>query len=539
MLVAVVRGALTLALESSSDSVLRIETLNEREAVKLGLEEVMSSVQTEINDLRYTPLRLQNQAQLIARLPPEILGLIFEEACFWREAGESPEDAFDIGLRRTRQAVCSTCFHWRDVAVRHPRLWSTITVTYRKKRRLVSTEQLAVELARAGNHPLSLRIRTGQVIWGSNRTGPLLAKILAADPSYEVLHLHEHGANSVTLDPLVNRALGSPMIKSLAITWPRQAARGLKEMPEIIDLRNMTSLHSLHLAFHRPHKMRFQHQEASSVLTRLRLLGDMDLPSCIGLIDSCNRLESLYFNPTMRIDPATDPDSLPLFSTRVSSTSACKSDFRYLRHLHISGSLEHIELILRRDLTFSNLAQLRLMIDHPASAWLPSSAIFWNHHARFPNLRVLELALTRDTRTPNDLIIAFLRAHPKLEEVCLSLVEDLAPEMAQCLGGAPSPSPSESPDVPSYPLPNLRALGLYLNLATMAEPAHFGEILQLRDLRGGHGRAFAMYYHTDPRMIGPDHALWTVAAECGPDVTLKEEHYATTWAAEKNDNWWR
>lgn len=82
-----------------------------------------------MDNLNIAQLRVVNHLQPVSSLPIELLRYIFELACRENVPSAMWSKIKVSKMRRTRSAINSTCFWWREVvALSTPILWRAITI---------------------------------------------------------------------------------------------------------------------------------------------------------------------------------------------------------------------------------------------------------------------------------------------------------------------------------------------------------------------------------------------------------------------------
>lgn len=139
-----------------------------RKAIE-GLETTIATISEEASMYHVDSLRSRNLTRPAVSLPPEILSSIFTFACYQNlsvynelSGGFEASESSDVLLRDVRNLVMSTCYLWREVALRTRVLWATVFVsacwmeTHQRPDFDDLPDIISVEIERAHPHPISL-----------------------------------------------------------------------------------------------------------------------------------------------------------------------------------------------------------------------------------------------------------------------------------------------------------------------------------------------------------------------------------------------
>ncbi|KAI0682391.1 hypothetical protein BC835DRAFT_1400355 [Cytidiella melzeri] len=181
-----------------------------RVAHELHLDKVLETTKNLIHDICYT----QNRLAPINRLPPELLGTIFELL-----TGPRPRLIFDTEYEEPGwHQVQLVCRHWRYTAINTPALWSYVHVSNIHSELLESECAFAsASLVRSGVVPLDVYLR-------GNCRDEIIARSLLEGLRLNSGRIRELriDINEIThLDSLVQEA---SQLETLAIHYPQGGA---------------------------------------------------------------------------------------------------------------------------------------------------------------------------------------------------------------------------------------------------------------------------------------------------------------------------
>ena len=355
----------------------------------------------EKKDSEISRLRDHNHRQRVFSLPTELLAYIFELACL--NLAHLPHDvhAYLPIMRRTRYAIATTCYLWREVALSSPELWRFIIIlndddaqffanlnessTYTRR---MESNKLAAYLC---NFP-------GHLEWHSFQ--PLLLSMLGccemvvstdirADDHFQLFSTQRHWPN----------------LRKLGISWtpPHEI-----NAPRTIDLTNAVALESLWIECdfysrqHTPVQVTLR-WPGSSMIKKLWLTGPSIDPLCsLPLIQSCLHLEILGW---------VTYESMSDLGIEITDTI-------HLAHLRELTTMGDLAMVFMTKLDAPNLTRLR------TSLWRRDYRDIFplSDTLQFPSLRSLRMNkrdnCILDYRVTEDLG-KFLRAHGDLQHLYL------------------------------------------------------------------------------------------------------------------------
>lgn len=339
----------------------------------------------------------------------EILGEIFEAACLTEE---SLYRRGSNSLRETRGAIGLTCLQWRNAALQHPALWSSIVVLCSKKLtrytepRFPNPSLIPLEAQRAGGLPIALSVSIDKVPHMDNIVRAL--ESLTSHCGY--LHIWVTDLASTTQQRLL--ALLAPHHRITSMDVCNEDGRWCT-----LQLINLPSLRSLNILggaiMLRP--------ELFTVCSITRLhVSDcvVFLSSLRDLINACCDLrtlscESLDVDHDFDRDPSPPPYSVSTLSS--------------LKHIRLSGGSAY-ELFMglyAPELTL-------LVLDDP-----PQESFDFREFLSSLDCNKLQTVLFTDSkhRVARNVVLSkavasFLRAHPEL----VMVQGYLDSELVDCLG---------------------------------------------------------------------------------------------------------
>jgi len=431
------------------------------------LDAVMQGIRSESFQARARLNRMVNaRCSTLAKLPPEILSMIFEAACT-----KNMERRFIptrvLNLWRDRSAINLTCFHWREVALRTPSLWNNVVMCGRledskdefsddsswdselesmvEDQMLVMPEisLMRVMLERAGEVPLNTHV------YCNSRNGLVTDKYWSTILPYITRAIEMSRTLDITLHTLPQYfgilSKPSPLAKLryFWLEWGESAWSASAE--ETIDLSQATSIITASIStrafgFQRSDLPVLVHLRlpAQCTLRILSLKGRFFLADVISAVVCCaDRLESL----TLDVD-ATDAT---VRDTPFPTELRCS-------RLHHLGARGRFSTILMRTISAPRLWSLKIHsagIDLDAGSWTQFPHPFPGTR-QFPALT----QLCTSFQAPVNVLMPFLMEHPTLKTV--SPVDIALARRALLTDNSVPPTPI---------LPNIRSL--FINFSSL------------------------------------------------------------------------
>lgn len=319
-------------------------------------------------------------------------------------------------LCRFRDAISQTCSHWRSVALQTPSLWSTIASRPDTERRIVPAIPLTeLEVQRSGSLSLSFYLHA----WEQYHLDMLACIILP------VLHRSRFMYESIVAIKYGNRddghvtqsvlrgGVAALQLQSLVVLYsgdddddyPAFSNLHLSETPALRDLwvqDNLWPRDSVSIQL--PH--------AGNCIARLRLGGWIHSRVAVGLINSCQQLETLFWSSFN-----LDDQLLALIQEQEPYPTP---DILTLPRLLNLALVDNYLIFHTSSFNAPNLVRLRIGLDvEDYERWIdlnsPGSLPFINPQ-QFPKLRFLDVGESID---PPNVFNEFICAHPDLEEIVL------------------------------------------------------------------------------------------------------------------------
>ena len=365
---------------------------------------------------RIAQLRAANQQQPIASLPLELLSFIFELACLNVAACPDSVSRSVSNLRRTRLAIGSTCFLWREVALSTPVLWHAIAIMNDcDVRRLIDLEEFSMYTQRAKARKLGafLFYSSEEIDWENVRS-----RLLCRCETIMLMDIPVHLQSQIFAMPL-----HWPDLRVFGFVWESWLGDDMDMGPHVIDLTNAHFLNSLWVEYHSswPVYITLRGPSTSSI-TKLCLRGQgVDPESTVSLLRSSPGLEVLQWSYSYTYEADTHAE--------------LKETVRLLRlrELHIDGDTA---IMLMTKLDAPKLERLRTSLvtarDHGSPPFSDPS--------QFPRLRSLDVNDIPGCRNSPSIpyLAAFLRSHGDLQLLHLPLAYEVLSEVLDSLSLLPN-----------------------------------------------------------------------------------------------------
>ncbi|KAF8310402.1 hypothetical protein DL93DRAFT_2169748 [Clavulina sp. PMI_390] len=294
-----------------------------------------------------------NLQQLVSRLPPEILGIIFDLACatnpFWDvdPHRSSINPAWRQNTWKSRELISLTCTRWRQVALQTPSMWSYIQVSSSKRGKpLPQISLIRSSISRARSTPLTISIELSNQFDGWAEVSNIFR---AETKRIRSLHLTEPGFGS----PLRMRWLDStpnvcPVLQvlRLKIACATEAAPHL-DLSQALNLRFLSIDYSFGDPHSEPRLLTFE-LPPSTPIEELYLRGEISLLSSMHAISECSetlQIAAVALKPWNwygRTSPLTPPDSLslPHLRTFVASVNLLAALRETVIHLPVATTIQ-------------------------------------------------------------------------------------------------------------------------------------------------------------------------------------------------------
>lgn len=341
------------------------------------MEEVLCVTRSEMEELRVARLRLANSTRPAVGLPSEILGLVFEMACFSNTHPlATPEEAYGPILLDARHAIISICSKWRKVAFSTTSLWARISVTGDIWRPSYHTLNAIIE--RAGGRPVELYMDID--LDRRYRLDKMLPFVLRVASRCRVLSLVNDNRFRTADIGIFQSGTAMPHLHTLILHY---------EAIGNIDLSIVSSLRNVSMDTIRGNIQHRLHLPSVSGIVKLSMINCIDPTDAILAINSCPHLETLRWRC-----------SVPNYSTMRLPTLVPP---RCLVHLRLKGK---IPLETFKNTHLPNLIRLRSIPD-----------VVLNN-LRLPQLRHIHICDTELDQSCT-VVPAFISSHPDIKEIVL------------------------------------------------------------------------------------------------------------------------
>ncbi|KAF8309662.1 hypothetical protein DL93DRAFT_2170226 [Clavulina sp. PMI_390] len=262
--------------------------------LKIAAQELVSAIDRELGQINCRQLRLVNSQKPFVKLPVELLGHIFAEACSVPfPHAITHDDSMESEVARvvhTLFAIGLTCCHWRSVLLSTPAAWRHVTFIYPKARcaggiipPLVHSGYLAMirlqfERSRALKHRIYVDLSAKVVPSPSLRNDMVeLGDLIAAESlQAEILHIRTHEPTGVHIPDLLISTPSLPHLRYLHLEW--DSAKGSMHL----DLSSATGLQVLSLSFGASNNASM----LSFVCPHIDQISEIHLAGWISLLDS-------------------------------------------------------------------------------------------------------------------------------------------------------------------------------------------------------------------------------------------------------------
>lgn len=371
-------------------------SLAQSQTLACSLSECLTAVDEEVVECRVFLARQLNSTRPAVKLPYETLEDIFAITCHWivDPSSHSSLSVTAEQMRKTRFTICSVCTRWREIALTATSLWATAFIGqsalhYHNSSELIQAF-VAAEVALAQKRAIALHLHEVPNIWMKD----VINGLCQASPRYKSIHFFGEISDPGTFSRIFNFP-GASVLNALYLDW-NSPNRELRH--EIIDLAPLSSMHTLCIGntkFPGCNDLQIYQPCMSASITRMRLLGRVDIDSGLNLINASPHLQILeWCNHLPRLhNPHSNFDVIPLES---------------LRYLRLRGDMP-VRIFTK--LQAPNLERLYLdsydgSVDH----------ILDGSTAHFPKLTVFEVC---DIPLPK--IAPFLSSHPGIRVFSFNL----------------------------------------------------------------------------------------------------------------------
>lgn len=258
-----------------------------------------------------------NSSRPVVSLPPELLGEIFNFACLDHPSYRS--GTYQTINRRVRFFISATCHSWRDIALRTPLLWRTITTCSNYSGQVYPPLSfIKLDLSRASKHPLRIRINTtGDVRPPWKELLEVFRSVSSQCQSICISGVDMHAFEEFFLAGPDNKfaPIEFTLLHALVLSGGGNHSSG--NIAASLDLTLASAFRQLSISyFNIPLRL-----PSSNSLTRLELCWNVDFDNEISLIQHCHNLHELKWGNNVH------------FISTFQMSELAKVDLPYLHHL--------------------------------------------------------------------------------------------------------------------------------------------------------------------------------------------------------------